>query len=124
MTRLLIADDEEAILFAMKEYFESLGYEVDCAQRKEEALSLLDAGSYALVIADLRMGADRPRDGLDLAAAVKQRSPVTRTVLLTACGSPEAFEQARTLGVDAILHKQERLGDVADIVRWLTGRPS
>lgn len=124
MTRLLVADDEDAILFAMKEYFEALGYEVDCAREKEEALGLLGGASYALVIADLRLSAAAPHDGLELAAEVKRRSPVTRTMILTAYGSPEAVDEARRLGVDAILHKQERLGDVADIVRWLTAPPA
>lgn len=121
MTRLLIADDEDAILFAMKEYFENLGYAVDCARRKEEALALLGRAGYAVVIADLRMSAARPFDGLELAAEVKRRWPVTRTVILTAYGSPEAFEEARRVGVDAVLQKQQRLGDVADVVRRLTG---
>lgn len=120
MTRLLIADDEDAILFGMKEYFEALGYAVDCARAKDEALALLGGASYALVIADLRMSPARPDDGLDLAAEVKRRWPVTRTVILTAFGSPEALDRARRLGVDAILHKQERLGRVADVVRGLT----
>ena len=44
MIRLLIADDETSILFAMKEYFEALGYAVDCAADEERALALLGAG--------------------------------------------------------------------------------
>ena len=119
MTRLLVADDEDAILFAMKEYFEALGYEVDCAREKEEALGLLGGASYALVIADLRLSAAAPHDGLELAAAVRERWPCTRTMILTAYGSPEAREQARQLGVDAFLHKPERLQDVARVVRQL-----
>lgn len=120
MTRLLVADDEDAILFAMKEYFEALGYEVDCARRQEDALALLEGCLYALVIADLRMSASRPTAGLEVVAAAKARSPLTRTMILTAFGSAEVEEQARLAGVDAILHKHERLKDVADVVRWLT----
>jgi CheY-like chemotaxis protein len=125
VTRLLVADDEDAILFAMKEYFEALGYDVDCAREREEALGLISRNPYALVIADLRMSASRPTEGLEVAAAAKARSPRTRTMILTAFGSPEVEEQARRAGVDAILHKQERLKDVAAVVRWLTsGRES
>jgi CheY-like chemotaxis protein len=118
--RLLIADDEAAILFAMKEYFEALGYGVDCAEGEERALALARGGGYDLVIADLRLCAARPHGGLEVAAAVKRRSPRTRTVILTAYGSPEVEEQARQAGVDAFLHKRDRLGDVAAVVRGLT----
>ncbi len=119
--RLLIADDEEAILFAMKEYFEAQGYGVDVARSMDEGLALLAAGRYDALIADLRMSAARPAEGLDLAAAAKRLAPDTRTVILTAYGSPEAREQARRVGVDAFLDKPERLGDVAAVVRGLTG---
>jgi two-component system, OmpR family, response regulator len=118
--RLLIADDETSILFAMKEYFEALGYAVDCAADEERALALLGAGEYDLVIADLRLCAARPQGGLAVAAAVKARWPRTRTMILTAYGSPEAREQARGAGVDAFLHKQDRLQHVAAVVRGLT----
>jgi two-component system response regulator PilR (NtrC family) len=122
--RLLIADDEEAIVFAMKEYFETQGYQVDVARCKDEALALLAAARYDVVIADLRMSPAGPADGLELAAAVKRLAPETRTVILTAYGSPEAREQARRVGVDAFLHKPERLKDVAAVVRGLTGPPT
>ena len=122
--RLLIADDEEAIVFAMKEYFETQGYGVDVARSKDEALALLAVARYDVVIADLRMSPAGPADGLGLAAAVKRLAPETRTVILTAYGSPEAREQARRVGVDAFLHKPERLKDVAAVVRGLTGLPT
>jgi DNA-binding NarL/FixJ family response regulator len=124
MTRLLIVDDEEAILFGMKDYFEALGYEVDCARQKDEALLLLSLTRYAVLIADLRMRAAGPNEGLELAGEVKRRWPVTRTVILTAYGSPEAIAEARRLGVDAVLHKQDRLGHVADVVRGLAAPPA
>jgi DNA-binding response OmpR family regulator len=125
MTRLLVADDEDAILFAMKEYFEVLGYQVDCARAEEEAMALIRARAYALVIADLRLSAARPTAGLRVAAAAKERSSSTRTLILTAFGSAEVEEQARRAGVDAILHKHDGLRDVAATVRSLTsGRAS
>ena len=124
MTRLLVVDDEEAILFGMKDYFEALGYEVDCARQKDEALRLLSAAPYAVLIADLRMRASRPNEGLELAGEVKRRWPVTRTVILTAYGSPEAVAEAQRLGVDAVLDKQDRLGNVAALVRGLAAPPA
>jgi two-component system, NtrC family, response regulator AtoC len=118
--RLLIADDEKAILFAMRDYFDALGYEVDCAQDSECALSLLEAHRYAVVIADLRLTKSAPAEGLDLLMRVRARWPATRTIILTAYGSAEMEARARGIGVDAVLQKSERLTDVAKIVRWLS----
>ena len=39
--RLLIVDDEEAIVLTMKEYFETFGHQVDVARGREEAETFL-----------------------------------------------------------------------------------
>ena len=118
--RLLIVDDEEAILFAMHEYFVALGYDVDCVRSQEEARALLDARHYAVVIADLR-DAGGAAEGLALVGDVRSRWPETHTIILTAYGSPEIEEQARSIGVEVFLNKPVQLDHVAGIVRRLAG---
>jgi DNA-binding response OmpR family regulator len=122
--RLLIADDEESILFAMKEYFEILGYEVDCAQRASDAQALVETRDYAAVIADLRLTPAEPTGGLELVGTVKRLQPRARTIILTAYGSPRIEDLARGLGVDAFLHKAQRLKEVAAVLRWLLDSPA
>src|SRR5688572_3579258 len=65
---LLIVDDEEPILFAMREYFESVGFEVDCAARLEEAETLLASRHHSALIADLRLTTAGRSEGLALVA--------------------------------------------------------
>jgi DNA-binding response OmpR family regulator len=103
----------------MKEYLEHRGHEVDCVGRRVEAEGLLAPGRYAVVIADLRLSASEPQGGLQLLRRVRECCPQTRTVLLTAYGSPEAEAEARRLGVDALLAKTEGLREVASVVRGL-----
>ena len=119
--RLLIADDEEAILFAMHEYFVALGYDVDCVRTQEEARALLDARHYAVVIADLRLDSGEAAEGLELVGDVRSRWPETHTIILTAYGSPEIEAHARSIGVEVFLNKPVPLDYVAGIVRRLTG---
>src|SRR5262245_59552471 len=88
MRRLLIVDDEEPILFAMREYFESVGFEVDCAARLDEAEALLATRHPQALIADLRLTTAGRSEGLALVAHARENSPLTRIVLLTAYGSP------------------------------------
>lgn len=121
MHNILVIDDEEAICFAMSEYFRMHGYEVDCAQNLIEAEELLAKNCYTVMIADLRLAGTYNLEGLEIAREVRKRCPKTRVIVLTAYGSPEVEEEARRCGVDAFLHKPKPLADVAQIVYGLTG---
>ena len=118
-TRMLIVDDEEPILFAMRAYFTKRGYAVDCAREREEAEALLAAGEYAVVIADLRLTGTHGAEGLEILGFVRRRWPRTRLVLLTAYGSSELELEARRRGADAFLHKPKSLPDVERLVAGL-----
>jgi DNA-binding NtrC family response regulator len=118
--RILVVDDEPSILFAMTDYLERIGHKVDSAQGTTEALILLAATRYAVVIADLRLSPTQQSDGLDLLAHVRSTFPAARTILLTAYDSPETQREALRLGVDALLSKSLDLSDVAAIVQRLT----
>ena len=122
--RILVVDDEEPILFALREYFTALGYDVDAAREAEEAEACLRDVRYDLVIADLRLCGSQGAQGLEVLTWARQRAPETRTILLTAYGSPEVEREARQLGVDALLHKPKPLPEVAKIVVGLLGTPS
>jgi DNA-binding NtrC family response regulator len=118
--RILLVDDQRPILLAVSEYFRRHGYDVDCAQRREEAEALLVEGRYACVISDLRLTA-QGADGLDLIRSSRERCPQTRFVILTAHGTQAAEDEARNCGVDAFLHKPLALAQVASIVERLLG---
>jgi DNA-binding response OmpR family regulator len=120
--RILVVDDEPSICLAMKDYLEHAGYHVDSAHEPHEAEALLAPGRYAVVIADLRLSAREPTGGLRLLRRVRESCPGTRTVLLTAYGSPEAEAEARRMGVDALLAKAAGLREVAGVVRGLLAR--
>lgn len=122
LQRMLVIDDEEPILFAAREYFEALGFSVDCATELEEAQALLSHVQYDIVIADLRLTGIYGTEGLALVRHVRERCPQTRILLLTAYGSAAVEEEARRLGVDGFLQKPKPLPDVAQIVFGLLGK--
>jgi CheY-like chemotaxis protein len=117
--RLLLVDDEQSILLAMREYLEDRGFRVDCASTPAEADGLLGRAAYDVVIADLRLSATDAVGGLRLLRRVRERRPSTRTVLLTAYGSPEVEAEARRVGIDALVAKSHGLEEVAVLVRSL-----
>lgn len=122
--RLLIVDDEEAIVLTMKEYFETYGHHVDVARGREEAESFLLGAAYSMVIADLRLHPVKEAEGLDLLALVRERYPRTRVVLFTGYATPEVVSEARRLGADAFLQKPQALSDVARVVFALLAAPN
>lgn len=128
--RLLIVDDEEAILFAMGDFLVRSGYLVDRASSREQAERLLDNGEpYALAIVDLRLSATDPRGGLELLRRIRQSAPQTRTILLTAYGSPEVEAELAALGAGLLLSKPQPMKRLAEEVAALlegggSSRPS
>jgi len=123
MPRLLVVDDEESICFSMSEYFSLQGYKVDTAREVEEAERLIEATDYKVVIQDLRLGATRNPDGLDIIRMIREQYPRTRIVVLTAYGSAEVEDEARRCGADAFLRKPKPLSQVAQVVQGLIESP-
>jgi len=117
--RLLIVDDEDLIVQAMRKYFEALGYQVDGAFELEEAQALLANYEYDLVIADLRLTGIGGVEGLQIVADVHQRCARTRVILLSAFGTPDIERESYNRGADAFLQKPKAMMEIARIAQSL-----
>ncbi|HYC61343.1 MAG TPA: response regulator [Thermoanaerobaculia bacterium] len=117
--RILIVDDEDLIVLAMRRYFERLGYDVDAAYELEEAQALLAAYRYDLVIADLRLTGIGGVEGLQIVSEVHRRCAETRVILLSAFGTPEIERESYNRGADAFLHKPKAMMEIASIAKTL-----
>ena len=120
--KLLIVEDEAAILSALASFFSCLGFEVDTAGEQAAAEALLASRSYSAVLADLRLGGSDSTEGLDIVSFVRQHCPETKVIVLTAYGSPEIEQEARRRGVHAFLHKPLPLATIAAEIRALLAR--
>ena len=119
--RILIVDDEELIVLAMRKYFEGLGYSVDSAHELEEAQALLATRRYDLVIADLRLTGIGGVEGLQIVSDIHQRHGDTRVILLSAYGTPEIERESYNRGADAFLHKPKSMMEIANVAVTLLG---
>jgi DNA-binding response OmpR family regulator len=117
--RLLIVDDEPAILFALSSYLERREYEIDTAETLEEAASLLAANDYDVVMTDLRLSSrdGKAEEGLEVLRVVRKTRPRARTILLTAYGSPQIEAEATALGLDVYLEKPLPLAELDRLVQ-------
>ena len=70
--RILLVDDELAILLTLKAVLEINGFEVETAASAREAKSKLKTNRYHMVITDMRMESENA--GLEVARAAKKAS--------------------------------------------------
>ncbi len=80
--RILLVDDELAILLTLKAILEMHGFEVQTAASTKEAVQKLDSGVYHMVITDMRM--EKDTSGYDVISAAKHQSYNPATAILTA----------------------------------------
>src|SRR5580765_1548361 len=80
--RLLLVDDDLAVLLTLKAVLEFHGFEVETAASTREALSRLESSTYQMVISDLRMETEDA--GLKVILAARLQSYDPATALLTA----------------------------------------
>ncbi|MFP3896181.1 MAG: ATP-binding protein [Anaerolineales bacterium] len=103
--RILVADDDEAVLAVCVHALERAGYEVVGVEGGSEALSCVRTQSFDLFVADLRM----PRmTGLEACRAVRDLAPDIDLVIMTAFGSMEAAIEALEIGVSEFVLKPFR----------------
>ena len=93
MARLLLVDDDPAMLFALKELAESSKHEVVLAPSGAEALALLDG--VDAVVTDFAMPA---MDGVQLLKSIRDRDESLPVILLTAHGSERIAVRAMKAG--------------------------
>lgn len=80
--RILLVDDDLAVLLTLKAVLELHNFEVDTASSTSEAFSRLESSTYHMVISDLRMETEDA--GLEVIRAARRQSYSPATALLTA----------------------------------------
>jgi DNA-binding response OmpR family regulator len=99
--RILLVDDEVAILLTLKAVLEINGFEVETANTAREAKSRLKSNTYHMVITDMRM--ENENAGLEVVHAAKKAASQPAVAMLTAFPMP-GFEW-REQGMDKMLVK-------------------
>jgi two-component system, NtrC family, response regulator PilR len=107
--RVLVADDERSMRDLLAIMLRENGYDVTLAEGGEAAVSALRAGSFDLVITDLRM---RTVDGLAVLRASKEVSPSTVVLVITAYASTETAVEAMKLGAYDYITKPFKLEEI------------
>jgi CheY-like chemotaxis protein len=119
MLRILVVDDQEIICELIAEYLKGDGHHAVTAVESGEALELFSREGFDLVITDHSMPG---MNGLQLAAAMKERVPETKVILLTGFGDEMIGRGEHPGDIDLVIGKPVSAADLRQgIFRAMTG---
>jgi two-component system NtrC family response regulator len=93
--RILVVDDDESLRRVTQLQLEDAGYEAISAAGGEQALELVASEVPSLVITDMRMPG---LSGMDLLRRIRESSPQTAVVMITAFGTVQSAVEAMKAG--------------------------
>lgn len=114
MATILVVDDDKG----MREFLEIMltreGYEVHCARDAREALSRSRKQPFDLIITDLKMPG---MDGIEFLHSVKEISPESLVILITAYASGETAVRAMKEGAYDYIEKNFNIEEFTATIR-------
>ena len=93
--QLLIVDDEASMCEFLEIILQKNGYQVSSRQSARTAIKDLETGTFDLVISDINMP---EMSGLELLQLIKEKSPSTEVIMITAYASTDTAIQAMKRG--------------------------
>lgn len=102
LKKILIADDEKNMIWALKKALENEEYKIFTASNGEEAVNKVKAVEPDLVLLDLRMP---QKDGMEALKEIKIFDPKVPVIMLTAHGTMESAVEAMKIGALDYLSK-------------------
>ena len=117
--RILVVEDEKKVASFLKKGLEEEYFAVDCAYDGEEALYMVEANDYDLVILDIML----PKiDGLEVLKGVRSKGFPLPVLMLTAKDSVEDVVKGLDAGGDDYLTKPFAFAELLARVRALLRR--
>src|SRR6266542_3346104 len=111
--RILITEDDEDLAFVIREALTRQGYEADVAPTAGALLDKLKAGSYDLILLDVRLP---DMDGLDAIPRCRDLAPETPIIVMTAHGTRQIAMNAITRGAYDFFTKPLKMSEFQVVV--------
>ncbi|MGA9965492.1 MAG: response regulator [Terriglobales bacterium] len=113
--RVLLVDDDSAVLAMMSQGLERKGFEVVAASSVTEALRRIATENFDVLITDLHMPS--PGDGFTVVSAMRHSQPNALTMLVSGYPDVQSAMAAILLEADEIVVKPFEIGRFIDLVR-------
>jgi two-component system response regulator PilR (NtrC family) len=112
--RILIIEDEKSMREVLRILLEEEGYEITSASNGLEGIEYLRNDIFDLVITDIKM----PKaDGFEVLNRVKELSPSTIVIMITAFGTTESTIEAMKRGAYDYIHKPFKIDEIRLIIQ-------
>ena len=111
--KILVADDDDGVRAGLVANLELEGYQVFEARDGAEAIELLGARTYDLIVSDVVMPA---ATGVEVLCAVREQNLVTPFILISAFVSEELVTRALGEGLFAMLYKPFAMDRILEVV--------
>lgn len=123
MTRVLIIEDDDIMLKAVKNILTKAGYEVLTAKDGKEAFEQLEHASYDIVLTDLMMPY---ANGLEVVSRIRGDATKRHVsiIVVSSVGNEETITEAFRLGADDYLKKPIMAGELLIRIRKLVDNRS
>jgi len=112
--RVLVVDDEKAMVLALKGLLAKEGYQVETAGSGEAAVGAIETGDFHVVITDLSM---QGIGGMEVLERARRVNPDVAVIMITAYGSEKLAVQAMKLGAADYLPKPFDNDELRVVVR-------
>lgn len=113
MVSVLIVEDEDSLRKALSQLLLNKGYEVTEVSDGNEAFSILEKNNFDLVITDLRM---KIVSGEEVLKKVKENSPTTEVIIITAYGTIQSAVAAMKAGAFDYITKPFKVEEILSIL--------
>jgi two-component system response regulator (stage 0 sporulation protein F) len=117
MKKILIVDDEVGIIQEIKEFLEEEGYEVHTADTAKAGMKLIEEICPDVTLIDIKLP---DASGNEVLRFCKEKSPKTKTVIVTGYVDQHVMDEAESLGRDAFLQKPFNLEKIINEIQRLT----
>lgn len=112
-TRVLVVDDEPAIRALVAKIVERQGFPVDSARDGAEAITMIDAQDYGVIVVDLMM----PNvDGYSLIEYIKQRGGTPPAIIVVSAGDSASLRRLDGSMVHSIVRKPFDIDVLGDLI--------
>ena len=121
--KILIVDDEKALVLAIKGVLSKEGYQIETVKSPGAVLKAIESRDFSLVLMDLNYTRDTTsgQEGLDLLQRIQSMDANLPVVVMTAWGSVEIAVEAMRRGARDFIQKpwdnEKLLADVLEVVR-------
>jgi DNA-binding NtrC family response regulator len=112
--KVLVIDDEQMMLDAIKTILEEMGHQVDCFSISTEGEKSALESDYDLVLTDIRMP---EKNGAELTEAILKRKPNANILVITGHPNDPLTKRALDAGAKGLVKKPFEMGKILEFLK-------